>query len=137
MSYRQHRSQAGAFLLLGAVLVCSLVGCGEPAPLGMATTPEESLAALKSGLDAWKSGQSQADLRSKVPAVFFQDDDFTRQRKLIDFQLQEPGKVVGIGYSYRVTLTLQEPGKSPIKRQLAYRVVTTPVVNITREEGIP
>ena len=120
------------------LLALALAGCGgEPPPLAMATTPEQSRAALVAALDAWKAGVTPAELAARTPAVYLLDDACSRGAKLTDYKIEGEPKVFGTGLSYALTLTLQDGGKPPAARKVAYRVVTSPTVAISREDGTP
>lgn len=117
-----------------AAAVAALAGCGEPKPLGLATTPEASRAALVEGLDGWKAGESDKSMAARNPPLYLVDDALTRGDKLIDYKIEGEPKVIGTDLSYTVTLTLDSKGK-PTTRKAGYRVVTDPNRAITREEG--
>jgi hypothetical protein len=105
----------------------------------MAATPESSRAALTTALDGWKAGRTYEDLSSQVPPVFLLDDDLKRGTKLLDYQVEGDGQARGTGYSYVVTLTLQDKdgAKPPAKKKVAYTAVTEPRTAVTREDRQP
>ena len=118
--------------------VIALVGAGcggEPKPLPPATTPEASRAALIAAFDAWKQGATYDQLSTQSPPVYLQDDDFTRGRRLIAYEIEGEPKMIGIGMSYVVVLTFAD-GPKP-NRRLAYRVVTDPHTSVSREDRSP
>jgi hypothetical protein len=119
---------------LAATLVALAAGCGDPAPLGLATTPEASRAALTEALDGWKAGETDRSMAGRSPPLYVVDDDLTRGAKLVAYKLDGEPKVFGTGLSYPVTLTLQFKDRTAT-RKAAYRVVTTPNRAVTREEG--
>ena len=120
------------------LLALALAGCGgTPPPLDMATTPEKSREALVAALDAWKAGVTPAELAERTPAVYRLDDACARGAKLTDYKLEGEPKAFGTGQSYAVTLTLQDGAKPPAARKVAYRVVTSPTIAISREDGTP
>src|SRR5262249_15014301 len=124
-------------LLAGAL---ALTGCaGDPKPLAMAGTPESSRSALVAALDAWKAGKSFQDLVGQSPSLIFQDDDLNRGTKLLDYQVEGNGQPRGTGYSYVVTLTLQDKSgaKPPARKKVAYTAVTEPNHAVTREDRQP
>ena len=124
-----------AWMPAAALLVAA--GCSEPAPLGRATTPEASRAALTAAQDGWKAGETPDTLARRSTPIHLADDDFTRGRKLADYRIEGEPKEVGTGLSYVVTLTFRDGDKPAATRRVAYRVVTEPNTAITREEGIP
>lgn len=120
------------------LLALAAVGCGgDPPPLDMASTPEKSREALVAALDAWKNGATREALAAQTPPVVFADDALMKKHKLLDYKLEGEPKAVGTGYSYVVALTTQDGDKSPTTRKLAYRVVTTPNIAISKEDFMP
>lgn len=123
--------------LLGLLLVCGLWGCqSNDASLPLATTPEDAQACLTRGLEAWKAGTTQTELARAAPPLFLADDDFRRGWKLLAYERQGEPAPVGTGLSFRVALTILEPGQTtPRTRTRTYRVVTSPQQAITKEDG--
>lgn len=120
------------------LVALALAGCSsDPPPLAMATTPEQSREVLVAALDAWKGGATAQTLREKSPPVYFADDGLSRGHKLLDYKLDGEPKPVGTGMSYVVSLTTQDGAKAAATRKLVYRVVTTPNVSISKEDGMP
>lgn len=120
-------------------LALGLAGCGDPKPPPMAGTPESSRAALVAALDGWKAGKTFQDLSSQSPPITFVDDDLNRGTKLLDYKIEGDGEARGTGYSYVVTLTLQEKdggGKGRTKK-VAYTAVSEPKQAVTREDRQP
>ena len=124
--------------ILLPLLAVVLAGCGgDPPPLDMATTPEQSRAAFVGALDAWKAGATPESLTAKNPSVYLADENFARGVKLLDYKLEGDPVVVGTGITYVVTLTLQDGAKAANTRKLAYRVVTQPNISISKEDSMP
>ena len=121
-------------LLLVAAL--GLAGCGTNPP-PMAATPESSRAALAAALDGWKAGKAPKELSGQSPPLYFVDDDFTRGTKLLDYKVEGEGKPLGTGYSYVVSLTLQDQGGGNRTKKVAYTAVTEPKHAVTREDRQP
>jgi hypothetical protein len=114
-----------------------LAGCGTKPP-PMAGTPESSRSALAAALDGWKAGKTAKELSDQSPPLYFLDDDFTRGAKLLDYRVEGDGKPLGTGYSYVVTLTLQDKGGGDSRaRKVAYTAVTEPKHVVTREDRQP
>jgi hypothetical protein len=123
-------------IILAAAL--GLAGCGGSKPPPMAGTPESSRAALVAALDGWKAGATYQELADRPEPLHFVDDDLNRGRKLIDYRIEGEGHPAGTGYSYVVTLTLEDrdPGKTRTKK-VAYTAVTEPKRAVTREDRQP
>jgi hypothetical protein len=120
-------------VILAAAL--ALCGCGDPKPLSMAATAESSRATLVTGLDAWKAGKSAEQMADFSPPLTFMDDDLAAGAKLIDYKVEGDGQVRGTGYTYIVTLKLQEKdGAKARDKKFGYRVVTEPKHVIARED---
>jgi hypothetical protein len=118
-------------------MLMALVGCSEPPPLPMATTPEQSKAALVAALDDWKDGVTRSALLARTPPVVFADDAFARGHKLLDYKIEGEPKVVGTGITYVLSLNIQDGTRPPATRRLAYRVVTSPNISISKEDAMP
>ncbi len=125
-----------ALRYLWLVLIAMVsVGCSSnPAPLAMATTAEKARPAMENVLAAWKAGKTAADLKAQSPQAYFNDADFSRGAKLVDFKIESDGTPSGTGYRFDVTITTEQPGKTAKPKKLAYRVVTEPVTSISRED---
>jgi hypothetical protein len=121
-------------ILLAAAL--GLTGCGGSDPPPMAGTPESSRTALVDALDGWKAGKSYQEFTSQPAPLYFVDEDLNRSAKLLDYRIDGEGRPMGTGYSYVVSLTLQEGGKTRTKR-VAYTAVTEPKRAVTREDRSP
>jgi hypothetical protein len=125
-------------ILLGLMLLSSGVGCqSQPTPLPMATTPEAANTAIKNAFEAWKQGKTAADLQALSPPVYLTDDGFLKGVKLVDYKLEGEGKTVGTGLSFTMSLTTQDGSNAPRTRKVAYRVVTTPNISISKEDFLP
>ena len=93
--------------------------------------------ALVAALDAWKGGATRDALLARTPPVVFADDALARGHKLIEYKFEGEPKVVGTGITYVLSLTTQDGTKPPATRKLAYRVVTSPNVAISKEDSMP
>src|SRR5262245_51953607 len=125
-------------LILCAAIV--LIGCScDPKPLPMAATPESSRAVLVAALDGWKQGCTYQQMADGSPPLYVRDDDLNRVAKLLDYQIEGEGQPRGTGYSYIVTLTLQDPSgtKAPNKKKVAYNAVSEPSRGVFREDRNP
>lgn len=121
------------FLPVAALVLA--VGCSDPAPLPMATSPEQARPAIEAAFAAWKDGKTADDLRTQSPPINLLDDDFAKGRKLVDFKIEGNGTPRGTGLRFNVVLKVQDGSKSPVTRKLAYRVVTEPNITVSREDS--
>ena len=119
-----HRSHLGAACWIG--LVClPLAGCGpsgNPHQLDRAVADES----LEAFLDAWKAGQTSADLTARDPQIIVGNvPEFEKGTKLIDYSIGA-GKEDGTNLHADVELTLA--GNE--KRRATYIVSTDPAITI-------
>jgi len=116
-----------------------LTGCGSgPNPPPMAGTMQSTRTVLVAALDGWKAGQTPQSLADQSPPLYFVDDDLTRGAKLLDYRIEGEGQPLGTGYSFVVTLNLQDKdGGKTRPRKVVYTVVTEPKHAITREDRQP
>jgi hypothetical protein len=105
----------------------------------MAATPESSRAALVAALDGWKQGRTFQDLAGRSPPLYFRDDDLNRGSKLLDYQVEGDGRPLGTGYSYVVSLTVQDKAgaRPPARKRVAYTAMTEPNTAVSREDRTP
>jgi hypothetical protein len=105
----------------------------------MAATPESSQQALVAALEGWKQGDGFQELSDRTPSVSVVDDDLYCGLNLLDFRIESEGEPRGIGYTYVVSITVQDKNgaKSPVRKRVAYTVVTEPKHAIIREERKP
>ena len=123
--------------ILGAAAL-ALCGCGGDKTMPMAGTPESSRAALVAALDGWKHGRSYQEMADASPPVLLRDDDLNRGAKLIDYRIESEGQARGTGYSYVVTLTLQDrDGAKSTTKKLWYNAVSEPSRAVFREDRKP
>jgi hypothetical protein len=118
------------------ILFLSIGGCGgknysPPAPTDAAQGRE----ALKTALDAWKSGATPDSLRSASPAMHVADEDWQGGYRLETYQIGERGKATGTSYQCPVTLTLRDPQGGSVTRQATYAVATDPAVSVVRMDN--
>lgn len=125
------------FVLLLPLVALALTGCGDPPPLPMAATPDSSRSALVSALDGWKAGKSPKELLDGSPSLIFMDDEASAGSKLLDYKIEKDGEVRGTGYSYVVTLSLQDKEGHSRTRKVAYTAVSSPQLAVTKEDRQP
>jgi hypothetical protein len=123
-------------VLLAAAL--GLTGCGEPNRPPMAGTPDSSRATLVAALDGWKDGKTYQEFAEAPTRLHFVDEDLYSGARLLDYRIEGEGRPRRTGYSYVVTLTLQDgDGGKARTRKVAYTAVTEPKRAVTREDRQP
>ena len=76
-------------------------------------------------------------MAAKSPPVYLSDEGFASGVKLIDYKIEGEPMIIGIGYSYTLTLTLQDGAKPSTTKKVAYRVVTSPNLSVAKEDRAP
>ena len=123
------RSASAAF---GTIVVFAFAGCGGPrqaAPVN----PDKARAALKTTLDAWKSGQKPDDLRKGSPAITAQDMDWMQGFALIDYQLEGDGQAIDANLLCPVKIVVKDDKGRETEKKVKYTVGTDPVLTVFRE----
>ena len=103
-------------LLVGALCLCILPGCGQ-APSDL----DQAEPALRNALEAWKSGSTQQDLESQKPSILMNEDDWREGRRLLDYKMEDTGVLQGRQVVCRVQIKLQD---KTAKRRSAARKST-------------
>jgi hypothetical protein len=117
---------------LALVAAFTFGGCGD-APKAPRVNSEAARAALQTALEAWKSGQTPAALKSGSPAITAQDMDWESGQKLLSFQVLSPGQDDDANLRIPVELTLEEQGGKEKRKKVSYVVSTSPAVTVFRE----
>ena len=125
-----------AFMIVTTI---AIGGCGDPSPLPMAATLETARPALVAALDGWKQGLTYQELMDRSPSLYFRDDDLNRSLQLLDYSIEGDGQPNGTGFSFVVSLNIQdrEGARPPVRKRVAYTVVTRPKTAISREDRNP
>lgn len=110
--------------------LCLLPGCrrGLDAPADR----DEADKAMRTALEAWKSGKSPGDLEKGEPAILVNDDDWRTGKRLLDFQMEE-GSLSGRQVRWRVRIKLQDRDGKTTNRSAVYVIDTTPRIVIVRD----
>jgi hypothetical protein len=101
-----------------------------------AVDPPRAREALKTALDAWKSGQSPRSLESSSTPMTIQDFDWAGGAKLVDYQIIDDGRAYDANLRVRVKLVLDGPAKKSGKsaeKAVWYLVGTSPSVTVFRD----
>jgi hypothetical protein len=110
-----------------ALALCLLPGCRRS--LDPDVDKDEADKALRTALETWKSGKSQADLEK---AIIMNDDDWRTGKQLLDFKMEE-GSLSGRQIRCRVRITLQDKANRKEERNAVYIIDTTPRIVIVRD----
>lgn len=113
---------------LALVLVLALAaGCSGKKPPPPAD-PEVAKQALQDALEAWKGGAKPDALAARSPAIYFNDPQFKKGRRLLKYEVEAGSeKPHGASLRYTVLLTLAGGG-APSKT--VYQIDTAPKVVI-------
>lgn len=116
--------------LVITLALCLLPGCrrGLDAPADR----DEADRAMRTALEAWKSGKSQSDLEKGEPAILVNDDDWRTGKRLLDFKMVE-GSLSGRQIVWRVRIKLQDKAGKTTERSAVYVIDTTPRIVIVRD----
>jgi hypothetical protein len=117
-----------------SLLVCVgfLAGCGEP--VAPKVDPDEARTALRTALEAWKSGQANSELESLRPPLLMNESDWTGGNRLLEYRMEEAGRVAGRQVRWVVWITLQDAnGKKAPERKATYVIDTVPRIVIVRD----
>jgi hypothetical protein len=119
-------------LCLAVVLLMFTCGCGA----GVQTAdPGQAQATLRVVLDAWKAGETPADLEKRAPSIHVNDLDWNAGFRLVGYQAGDEGKLVGFDMNYPVVLELKGPKGRALKKHAVYTVTTRPQLLVLRQEG--
>jgi hypothetical protein len=126
------RANTGRRIVLA--LLCALAcGCGGQA-IPKPADSTRAVEALRSTLEAWKSGTPATDLASQDPSVHVADDDWQAGYRLTDFKLSEKNPLLGLTLRCPVVLTLQSPDGVAVEKEVLYAVATDPRISIVRQD---
>ena len=110
--------------------ILALAGCGR----GLDPEADRSVAdkALRTALEAWKTGKSQADLEKEQPSIIMNEDDWRVGKRLLDFKTEESA-ISGRQVRCRVQIKLQDKDGKTANRSAVYIIDTTPRIVIVRD----
>jgi hypothetical protein len=117
------------FTIVIAFTLLAQVGCSR----GLHPNADVEAAdnALRTGLDAWKSGQSLEDLE-KGTSIIMNEDDWRTGKKLLDFKMDK-GALSGRQVRCKVRIKLQGKDGKTTERDAFYIIDTTPRIVIVRD----
>jgi len=113
-----------------ALAATGLAGCGASLPA--AANPEQGRAALRSSLDAWKSGAALDSTRGQTPPVVFRDEDWKAGWKLKDYRFTLDDEAFGQQRRFYVHLTLANAKGQNVAKEVQYLVDTAPALVVLR-----
>jgi hypothetical protein len=113
-------------------LVVVVVGCakGPPEPVD----PDRACEALRTALDAWKSGATTDTLKSGQPPIYVNDSDWLAGHRLTSYELKANGKHYGAQYRCWVVLSLESSKGKRSDKTVKYLIDTHPRVVIVRDD---
>jgi hypothetical protein len=94
---------------------------------------EQAGPALKTALDAWRSGSSQKDLESQNPSILMNEDDWREGKRLMNYKMEEGGTMYGRQVVWWVQISLQNKTGETEDRTAKYVIDTTPRLVIARD----
>jgi hypothetical protein len=118
------------FALTMTLLLLFLSGCNRG--LGPEADKGEADRALRTALEAWKSGKPQDELDKGNPSIIMNEDDWRVGKRLLDFTMEE-SSLSGRQVRCRVRLKLHEKNDRTTERNAVYIIDTTPRIVIVRD----
>jgi len=118
------------FALFIALALCLLPGCRRA--LDPNADSGEADKALRTALEAWKSGKAPADLEKESPSIIMNEDDWRTGKRLLDYKM-DAGSLSGRQVRCRVQIKLQDKDNRTEERQAVYIIDTTPRIVIVRD----
>jgi hypothetical protein len=113
-----------------ALFVCVLPGCRRAV---VNSDAEQAGPALRTALEAWKSGKSPGDLEGLNPSIIMNEGDWESGKRLLEFKMEEKGTLVGRQIQWRVQVKIQDKGGKTQDRRVSYTIDTTPRIVIVRD----
>lgn len=106
-----------------------VVGCSTDPPKVAPVNTEVAKAALKTTLEAWKSGNTIDSLGTGTPAIVAQDMDWISGKRLSSYEVVGDGTPQDANLRVEVKLTL---AGDPAEKRVFYIVGTDPKVTVFR-----
>lgn len=117
--------------VLAALLASS--GCGSHySPEAHRVDPDLARETLESVLMSWQQGETPQSWREHDPDVVVQDMDWMSGKELQEFELLDAGEAIDANFHCLVRLTLTEPQRGSIEREVKYLVTTSPQLTVFR-----
>ena len=116
-------------VLFASLSLCLFLGCGK----GDISDIDQAGPALRTALEAWKGGQSQADLAGRSPGITMNEDDWREGKILLDYTMEDQGAMKGRQVVWRAQIKLQDKSGRTEDRRATYVIDTTPQMVIVRD----
>jgi hypothetical protein len=113
-----------------AFSVCLLSGCRRTV---VNSDAEQAGPALRTALEAWKSGKSPSDLEGLSPSIIMNEGDWESGKRLLEFKMDDKGTLVGRQIQWRVQVKIQDKSGKTQDRRVSYTIDTTPRIVIVRD----
>lgn len=111
-------------------LLVMAAGCSGAPSTGDQSTAKD---AVKTALEAWKSGGAAAGLASGTPAMTVSDYRWESGFKLTKYAIADDTSKSGFDVRIPVDLWLTPPKGKPIREKAYYNVVTSPTLTVVRD----
>ncbi|WP_171473110.1 hypothetical protein [Frigoriglobus tundricola] len=95
--------------------------------------PDQAKRVLQTALDAWKGGLTSADLEAQQPSIIMNEADWTNGNRLLDYKMNDAGKLDGRQVRWVVQIKLQDKNGKVTDRKATYIIDTVPRVVIVRD----
>ncbi len=113
------------------LLLCLAGGCSRWSYED--ASPDKAGPALRTALEAWKSGKTPKDLTAQTPSIVMNEGDWEEGKRLVNFVMDEQGSMVGRQVRWKVQVKLQDRDGRVVDRKIAYIIDTTPRLVIVRD----
>ena len=117
-------------IIFAVISLCFLQGCRRG--LDKAADADEGAKALRTALEAWKSGKPPEELRSANPSIVMNEDDWRTGKRLLGYKVEE---VALSGRQIRATvqIKLEDRDGKTRDQKAVYIIDTTPRLVIVRD----
>ncbi len=113
------------------ICLCLVTGCGkgpmEPADIDQAGP------ALRTALEAWRSGKSQQELAEQKPSIIMNEDDWRLDKRLVEFEMANEGSISGRQVVWKARIQLENKEGKREDVNAVYVIDTTPRIVIVRD----
>lgn len=121
-------------MLLLALLVLALPGCGQQWEKNSEEDRELARETLLAALDAWKAGDTTA-LAKRDPPIRFSDDEQLSGLKLTEYELIDEEAPIDPFRDVEVELTLRDARGETLQKVAKYQVGLDPSLTVLRSDN--